>query len=190
MGPGAHISDLGWLERTLAPCLCVHDTPNYSIGLAASRVHKEGLPPSSYAIGCLLHLTTWVLIVVTPYPDLVTPLQQAQHLPAVAPRTSLLCASPILALQEGEPAPSLPGRLHTAELESSPQSICVLQICTLRLTQARWQNSSFMVSGSSIPSTQILLTWFWIRWTASRLNHGNPIQDSSFSPPSFTISIC
>ncbi|XP_047085119.1 protein ROH1-like [Lolium rigidum] len=68
-------------------------------GLAAPGAHDEGLAAPAYAMGCMLHLTSWALIAAVPCPDRGTVLQ-ANFLPPLPPALAFPWALPLLTLQD------------------------------------------------------------------------------------------
>lgn len=100
-------------------------------GLAAPLVHEVGLPAPVYAMVCVLHLVSWVLVAAIPYLDRGAALQ-ADHLPPL--RAAFPWAPPLLALQvclteEGKRKDRLNSRGLLKEIHA-------LEKCTQRLAEA------------------------------------------------------
>uniref|UniRef100_A0A0D9XPE9 Uncharacterized protein n=1 Tax=Leersia perrieri TaxID=77586 RepID=A0A0D9XPE9_9ORYZ len=99
-------------------------------GLTAPRGHEGGMAAAVYAMGCLLHLTTWALVAAVPCPD-----RAAAAAPAPPSRAAAFpWAPPLLALQEriAEEGKRKERRNSSGLL----REIHALERCTQRLAEA------------------------------------------------------
>ncbi|XP_051185729.1 protein BYPASS1-LIKE-like [Lolium perenne] len=93
----SHFRSLSWsVSRTWSAS---RQLQAIGAGLAAPRAHEGGLAAPVYAMGCILHYTSWALVTAVPCPDRSSALL-AHHLPVAPARAAFPWAPPLLSLQE------------------------------------------------------------------------------------------